>query len=329
MLAECLEALFQTQDVAVEAVIVVNGSSETAADWGAEDRSDVQILRYERKIGFAAACNQGVEAARGDLIFLLNNDAVVAPTALRILQDSLEADDRLAATVPKLLYYFDPTRFDYASAAGGLIDRYGFPFARGRIFDHIESDGGQYDAPAEVFWGAGAALMVRKSLWMQSGGLEERFFAHMEEIDLLWRLQLMGYSVRAIPESIVRHRGAVTIRSGSFQKAFLNHRNSLWMLVRNYRPATLWRYFPGRIALDAAFGLYSLARFDFKSVWAVLRAWAALFLSVRFIVNGRRRVRELRRVDDSVILERMFPRSIAWQFFVKGRRRANELPSDD
>ncbi len=325
ILRECLESLRKTVDVDLEVVIVDNGSGENPDNWGIDQLANVQVLHYQCKLGFAAACNRGVEASHGEFVFLFNNDAVCAPDSVKILAESLAADSSLGAVQPKILSYFDSSLFDYSSACGGLMDRYGIPFARGRIFDHVEEDHGQYDDRTEIFWGAGAALMIRRSLYLEAGGLEEPFFAHMEEIDFLWRLQLMGWRIMAIPEARVTHRGAVTIKSGSFQKLYCNHRNSLAMLVRNYSLASLVRYFPVRLLMDAAWAAYCLVRLDFVKFLAVSRAGIWIWLSLPYLIMGRRRVQRLRRVSDDSIRSRIYNGSIAFQYYGRGIRRAKDL----
>ncbi len=325
ILRECLDSLRDAREIDIEVVIVDNGSGENPADWGIGAFAKAQVLHYECKLGFAAACNRGVEASTGELSFLLNNDAISDPGSVKILAETLASNPSLGAVQPKILSYFDRKKFDYSSACGGLIDRYGIPFARGRIFDFVEEDNGQYDQPAEVFWGAGAALMIRRELFLEAGGLEEPFFAHMEEIDFLWRLQLMGWSVMAIPSATAFHRGAVTIKSGSFLKLYLNHRNSLAMLVRNYSTASLCKYFPVRLAMDAIWALFCLMRLDFIKFVAVSRAGIWIWLSLPYLITGRRRVQRLRRVSDDSIKLRMYNGSIAFQFYGRGIRRAKEL----
>lgn len=325
ILRECLNSLQRTTGVDVEVIIVDNGSGENPQDWGIEAFPNAQILRYECKLGFAAACNRGVEASHCEFAFLFNNDAVVEPDSIRILAEALASETRLAAVQPKILNYFEPTRFDYSSGCGGLIDLYGVPFARGRIFESVEEDVGQYERPIEVFWGAGAALMIRRSLYLEAGGLEEPFFAHMEEIDLLWRFHLMGYGIKAIPESRVFHRGAVTIKSGSFLKLYLNHRNSLAMLIRNYSGRSLLRYFPVRLAMDAAWAALCLFKLDFVKFLAVCRAGFWIWVSLPYLITGRRRVQKMRRVDDGAIRPLFYPGSIAFQFYGRGIRRAKDL----
>jgi len=325
ILRECLDSLAEVVGIELEVIIVDNGSNESPSDWGLERFPNAQHLRYECRLGFAVACNRGVEAAHGELIFLLNNDAVVTPDSIPIIAARLVSDRTIAAVQPKILYYNDHRLFDYSSACGGMIDRYGFPFARGRVFDTVEEDLGQHEQPIDCFWGAGAALMIRRNLYLESGGLEEPFFAHMEEIDLLWRMQLMGYRVVVEPSAIAYHRGAVTIKSGSFIKHYLNHRNSLAMMIRNYSAVSLIRFLPVRLAMDAAFAGLNLIRLDFTRFGAVARAWIWILFSFHYLINGRRRVQCLRCVSDEIILRRIYSGSVAWQYFVRRRRTYGQL----
>ena len=328
ILRDCLTSLAKTRGVDLEVIIVDNSQVSDVDEETLSILPSVQNLRYECKLGFAGACNRGVESASGDYIFLLNNDAVVEPDTIKILADKIEQNHQIGACQPKILSLNNSGYFDYSSAAGGELDRYGFPFARGRVFDTIEKDSGQYNEDRQVFWGAGAALMIRRNLYISSGGLEERFFAHMEEIDLLWRIQLMGFQVFSVSNAVVYHRGAVTIRSDSFTKQYLNHRNSIATIFRNYSALNLLRYFPLRVLLDKALLIYSLFRGDFKRFWAVIRAGCWFWLSLPYLIEGRRRVQRLRKVPDVVILERLYPHSIAWQYFIRNRRTWSELQSN-
>ncbi|MFH0765473.1 MAG: glycosyltransferase family 2 protein, partial [Calditrichota bacterium] len=250
LLTACVDSLSASQAVELETIIVDNGVVSDVDESLRSRAPSVHILRYECNIGFAAACNRGVEAASGDFVFLLNNDAVVDPDCLFKLAQYLTDNPEVAACQPKILSLLKPGWFDYSSAAGGEMDVYGYPFAQGRIFDTVEPDHGQYDDTRYIFWGAGAALMIRRELFLAAGGLTEWFFAHMEEIDLLWRLQLMGYRVAVVGEAKAYHRGAMTIRAGSFRKFYLNHRNSLAMMVRNYSFFSLLKFLPVRLWLD-------------------------------------------------------------------------------
>jgi len=323
ILTECLAGLASSVGVSLETIIVDNGSDD--AEEVARAFSGVQILRFPCMLGFSVACNKGVEAATAPLVFLLNNDAVVEPDTIRRLVTAMNSDPAIAAVQPKILSYADPQKFDYSSAAGGELDLYGYPFARGRLFDHIESDEGQYDDDRDCFWGAGAALMVRRELYLSAGGLAEIFYAHMEEIDLQWRLHLMGYRVRAIGNCSVRHRGAVTIKSGSFLKLYLNHRNSLALLVRNYSYGSLAKFLPIRLILDGVAAIYAVFCGNFIHSAAILRANCWFFVRFFYLIRLRGAVQRLRVVPDSLIRKKLYNGSVVWDFFYRKRQTWRQL----
>jgi len=325
MLEQSLTSLFLSQNVDIEAIIVENGSYEKINAEQVSDFSGVQILRFERKLGFAGACNRGVEAASGKYIFLLNNDAVIEPDTLFILSKAMDDDENIAACQPKILSLRNKKYFDYSSACGGVIDIYGFPFARGRVFDTVEEDKGQYDKRADIFWGAGAALMIRRDLYEEAGGLEEPYFAHMEEIDLQWRFHLMGFRVMVIPEAKAYHLGAATIGSDSFLKMYLNHRNNLAMFFSNFSSKNLVRFLPIRWILDFILIVYSIFRLDFKRSWAVIRSGLWFWTNLSYLVRCRKRSRKLRNVSDEEILKKIYPRSVIWQYFIRNRKTYTQL----
>lgn len=325
ILSECLASLATSKGVRLETIIVNNGPVDDVDDDTLRIVKNVQILRYECNLGFAAACNRGVEVARSDLIFLLNNDAFVEPGTIKVLAERLSQHETAGACQPKIMSLINPDQFDYSSAVGGELDRYGFPFARGRVFETIETDAGQYDDECEIFWGAGAALMIKKDLYLKAGGLDEKFFAHMEEIDLLWRLRLMGYPTLAIPSVRAWHRGAVTIKSGSFRKLYYNHRNSLAMLVRNYSVFSLLKYLPARLILDFATMIWSIYQRDFVRLFAVLCAICWFWKSIPYLIVTRTKAQRLREVSERQILKSLYPKSIAWLYFIEKKRTWQEI----
>ncbi|MFN3821114.1 MAG: glycosyltransferase family 2 protein [bacterium] len=335
MLKECLESLRLSQDVSWEVIVVDNGSGEKPTEWGIREDQNVHILHFSKPLGFAIACNKGVEAANGELIFLLNNDAVVEPTTLKLLQEAMkwEKEVKIGETikipvggaVPKILSYWDFKRFDYSSAAGGFIDRFGFPFARGRIFNTIEEDHSQYDTTIPVLWGAGCGVMVRKDLYLKAGKLEELFFAHMEEIDLFWRLCIMGYGIMAVPQSRVYHRGAVTIKKTSWRKRYLNFRNSLMMLIKNSERKELGKVLLLRGILEGIWAIKSLLTLNFKDFGAIIAAWSWILTHWGNIWQTRRKIQALRTPLYQKLKPLFYPQSIAWDYFIKGKKSFKEL----
>ena len=194
---------------------------------------DVRRISLDRNYGFTGGYNRALAQVEADYYVLINSDIEVPQGWLKPLTDWMDTHPHCGACGPKLLSYDHRDRFEYAGAAGGLLDRYGYPFCRGRILQKVEKDEGQYDTPEDVFWVSGACLLVRSKLWKRLGGLDDRFFAHMEEIDLCWRMQLSGYTVTVVPESFVYHIGGGTLPNESPFKLRLNFRNNLLLLENN------------------------------------------------------------------------------------------------
>jgi GT2 family glycosyltransferase len=208
---------------------------------------------------------------------------------------------------------------------GGLLDRFGYPFAIGRIFDFLEEDQGQYNGHFNIFWASGTAMLLRMAALRQTGLLDEDFFAHMEEIDLSWRLHLVGYEVVSVSESTVYHYSGYSLGHEAHRKMYLNHRNNWIMLLKNYAWRTLLWVAPIRLFLEGVTLVVSLIKLDFKRAWAVIRALGFVALHFGGILKKHRAVQRLRKVSDLQIFEIMYRGSIVWQYFVLGRKRVSEL----
>lgn len=252
LLQKCLPSVLATDYPDFEVIFADNASTDGSAAWIARKHPTVKIVRHPENWLFCRGNNAALPHATGDLILFLNNDVEVPPGWLRPLVDVMTQHEDVGAVQPKLLQYDDRDRFEYAGAAGGFLDRLGYPFTRGRLFDTMERDHGQYDDARDVFWATGAALLLRRSALDEVGLFDERFEMHMEEIDLCWRLQRNGYRVRVEPESEVYHIGGASLPKGSARKTYYNFRNSLLLLYKNLPPATWRRTFPLRVACDAA-----------------------------------------------------------------------------
>lgn len=234
-LKEFLPGLLQSVSKVEDAEVIVadNASTDGSRQVMKDIFPDVRTLEFDRNYGFTGGYNKAFGEIESDLIVLINSDIEVTENWLGPLVKWMEDHPECGACAPKLHSWQDKNMFEYAGAAGGYIDRYGYPFCRGRVLKRLETDRGQYDAPADVFWATGACLMVRSSLYRKLGGLDDRFFAHMEEIDLCWRMQLEGYKVTVVPESVVYHVGGGTLPATSPFKLYLNYRNNLLMLENN------------------------------------------------------------------------------------------------
>ena len=216
-----------------EVIVADNASTDGSLKVMQELFPEVRTIALDKNYGFTGGYNRAFSQIDSDLFVLINSDIEVTDGWLEPLVRWMEAHPGCGACAPKLHSWQERDRFEYAGAAGGFIDRYGYPFCRGRVLKRLETDHGQYDRPAEVFWATGACLMVRSSLYRRLGGLDERFFAHMEEIDLCWRMQFAGYNVCVVPDSVVYHVGGGTLPSSSPFKLYLNYRNNLLMLDNN------------------------------------------------------------------------------------------------
>ena len=226
----------------VDSVSMVDGAEVIVADNASSDGSlkvmqemfpHIRTIAFDKNHGFTGGYNKAFEQIDSDLFVLINSDIEVTQNWLAPLVSWMKDHPECGACAPKLHSWQEKDKFEYAGAAGGYIDLYGYPFCRGRVMGRLETDTGQYDSPADVFWATGACLMVRSSLYRDLGGLDDRFFAHMEEIDLCWRMQLQGYKVSVVPESVVYHVGGGTLPATSPFKLYLNFRNNILMLENN------------------------------------------------------------------------------------------------
>jgi len=262
---------YTTLEVA-DVVVADNGSTDESLHVVEAEFPTVKTIPLAQNYGFAEGYNRAIAAVDTPYVILLNDDVAVSPGWLEPLLDFMETHPECGACQPKLLSDRDRTKFEYAGAAGGYLDSLGYPFCRGRIFATTEIDRGQYDTPAEIHWASGACLMIRRDLYREAGGLDARFFAHMEEIDLCWRIRRMGYSIYCRPDSVVYHFGGASLAMGDPRKTKLNFRNSLLMLWKNLprhrRQGLIFR----RMLLDGVAALNFLLRGEWNQVKAIRQA---------------------------------------------------------
>jgi GT2 family glycosyltransferase len=257
-----------------EAVVYVadNGSTDDSLALLAKEFPMVSTIVFDENYGFADGYNKAFEQIDAEYAVLLNSDVEVTAGWLAPLVEFMDANPRVAACQPKLKAYHQRDEFEYAGAMGGYLDRYGYPYCRGRIFDTIEKDLGQYDADVPLLWATGACLVVRLPIYKEVGGLDGRFFAHMEEIDLCWRLRLRGHEVRSVASSVVYHVGGATLNAGHPRKTFLNFRNNLLMLYKNLPEGELRKVLFVRALLDYVAAAMFLLKGEWGNVKAVFRA---------------------------------------------------------
>ncbi len=324
-LSACLEALFAHSDWPLCVIVVDDGPGGPAIQEAQARFPQVQVLRNERNLGFTASCNRGLALARTRYAVLLNDDTRVAAGWLHPLVEAAERDPSLAACQPKLLSAADPGRFDYGGAAGGYIDRLGYTFCRGRLFDHCEKDAGQYDRPVPIFWACGAALFLSMEAVRRVGLLDEEYFMHFEEIDLCWRFHLAGYRLVAVPASVVFHHSGQSLPPSSFLKAYLNHRNNLVLLCKNLGLLQLLWVLPARLCLQLLGSLLFLFRGKFSLALAPVAALGWLVLHPLQVRRRRRRAQALRRVRDADIRDGVYSGSAVYQYFARRVRTAGRL----
>ena len=310
-----------------EATVVVadNGSTDDSLAFLAEHFPDVHTIVLEENYGFAEGYNRALQQVEADYFVLLNSDVEVTENWLKPLVEYMDSHAEVAACQPKLLSWTDKNKFEYAGAAGGFIDRYGYPYCRGRIFDKIEADEGQYDSPMFVHWATGACLMIRSKDYWQAGGLDGRFFAHQEEIDLCWRLRLMGRKIACLPDSVVYHLGGGTLPKGNPRKTFLNFRNNLTMLYKCLPDNELRRVMRLRWWLDYLAAWQTLVFggnwADFKAIFKARRAFKQ---RLPLFEEERKRIQQS-LVDSTPSKQKNF--SLLWQYYIKGKRRFSQLPT--
>jgi GT2 family glycosyltransferase len=307
-------------------VVADNASSDDSVGFLREHYPQIRLIQLPENYGFCEGYNQALRQVEATYYVLLNSDVQVTPNWLTPMVDLLEKEPSIAACQPKIKSFLQPTHFEYAGAAGGFLDAYGYPFCRGRLFDTVEEDKGQYDDVVPVFWATGACLFIRASAYWQAGGLEKEFFAHMEEIDLCWRLQNLGYQIYYHGGSTVYHVGGGTLPKANPRKTFLNFRNGVALLYRNLAPKELNRILYTRMILDGvAAGQYML-KGDFKQVNAIWRAHRAFFKQKSEWANQQQETIEKKPTAQ---LTGWYPESVVWQYFIKGKKTFKSLNVPD
>lgn len=320
ILFDCLESLFKNTFKDFKVLLIDNGSTDGSQAMVRAAFPQVELIQNEENKGYAGACNQGIELADTEYVLLLNNDTVAPTNFLEELVKALENDRSAAMVQPKILSIQDHQFFDYSGGAGGEMDILGYPFARGRIFDTVEKDKGQYDRLTnQVFWTSGCALLLRKSVIEKIGALDEDFFAHQEEIDLNWRAQLLGYRNLVALKTYIYHYSGYTLRKDNQRKMYLNHRNNIIMMIKNYSLAMLLLVLPLRILFEMATVVVDSMLWGGNRGKAVLQALAYIFTHLGMILQKRRRVQKMRKVSDRAIISNMYRGSIVIDHYVRKR----------
>jgi hypothetical protein len=320
-LEQFLPSVLATSYANYRLVVADNGSTDDSLAFLRSRFPQVELLELDRNYGFAKGYNEALKRVEADYYLLLNSDVEVSSGWLEPMVGLLEQDPKNAACQPKLLAYRNKNAFEYAGGAGGWLDSYGYPFARGRIFDICELDKGQYNDTAEVFWASGAALLIRSHVYHELGGFDDFFFAHQEEIDLCWRIQLAGYRIFCCPQSVAYHVGGGTLPRGNSRKTFLNFRNNQVMLWKNLPWSEKWWKVPFRLSLDQVSALKGLISGDGGYFLAIIKAHLA-FLRWLFLGKEKSKVPARKPIRK---LSGVFHGNIVWQHFVKQKQRFSEI----
>ena len=308
----------------VEVCVADNGSTDESLTWLKTHCPDVRLIVLDQNYGFAEGYNRALQQVQAEYVVLLNSDVEVTPHWLDPLVEYMDAHPEVAACQPKIRSELQKTYFEYAGAAGGYLDKYGYPFCRGRVFETVEEDKGQYDTVQSVFWATGASLFIRLKDYQEVGGLDGRFFAHMEEVDLCWRLRSSGRQLVCIPDSVIYHVGGGTLNKENPRKAFLNFRNNLLMLYKNLPEKELRKVLFIRGILDWVAALVFLLKGERKTAAAVLRARKE-FKRIRSDFEDSR-VENMRKMVVGNIPERV-DYSILWKYHAGRKKVFSSLPA--
>jgi GT2 family glycosyltransferase len=304
----------------LQLIVGDNASTDGSVEFLENNYPEIRVIRNDQNYGFAEGYNRVLEKVEATYYILLNSDVEVPENWITPVIEVMEADERIAAAQPKIKWQLDKSKFEYAGAAGGFLDVNAFPFCRGRIFNVIETDLGQYNDDKEIFWASGAAFFIKSKQWQESGGLDADLFAHMEEIDLCWRLKNLGYKIVFCPDAEVYHVGGGTLNEESPYKLFLNFRNNLMIMQKNLPFREAITGITVRMFMDFIALIQFVCKGEFKFAAAVNKA------HYQFIKNSRktgakRTGRQLAYLKHTGV----FRHSVVWSFFIKGLKHFNEL----
>lgn len=310
----------QIPDVSV--YVIDNGSTDGSVSFIKSFFPSVKTVQLDNNYGFAEGYNKGFENIKAKYYVLLNSDIEVTKNWIEPMLTLLESDNNIAACQPKLKSFLNRDEFEYAGAAGGFIDKFGFAFCRGRLFNVYEKDKGQYNNQSEIFWATGACLFIRSEIYFSSGGLDKNFFAHMEEIDLCWRILSRGYKIYYTPESEVFHLGGATLSKTNPHKTFLNFRNNLYLLYKNLPKHNFYQTIFARLIFDGVASFKFLLSFEFRNFWAVFTAHIQFYFSIRKLKSKRK---ENLLLTKTIKHSTIYNNSIVVDFFLHKKKYFSDL----
>ena len=319
LLYNCIDSIYKNISIKdFEIIVVDNGSTDNSINRVKSNFQNVEIISSNSNLGYSGGCNLGATHASGKYLLFLNNDTEHSNEWIEKLVYFLDSNSKIAAVQPKILNIHNKKLFDYAGGAGGFIDKFCFPFVQGRIFHTLEEDHNQYNNPSRIFWASGAAFMIRSNIFKTLEGFDKVYFAYMEEIDLCWRAQAMGYKIYSVPDSFVYHYGKQTIKENTIKSHYLNHRNSWILFFKNSFTFNYGILIIQRLVLDWMALAYSVMTLDIRRFFAILLAqiWILFFAG---------KIIKIRRNNQITQLDNIYDKSIAIDYFFKRKKYFSQI----
>lgn len=317
LLEQFLPSVVQFSSEQADIYVADNASSDTSIAFVKEHFPSVQIVENLKNGGYAKGYNDALQSIKADIYCLINSDVEVTNGWLEPILTVFKNEENTAIIQPKLLDYKDKTKFEYAGAGGGFIDLYGYPYCRGRVFNHLETDEGQFDDVSQIFWASGACFFIRSKTYHELGGFDEDYFAHQEEVDLCWRTQNEGYDVKYVGASTVYHVGGATLQESNPQKTFLNFRNSLLNVIKNVPKQWFLFVVFSRLILDGIAGIKFIIELRPIHTWAIIKAHFSVYKNFYKFLKKRKKLQKKYEYNLHV--------SVVWQYFVLRRKRFRQL----
>lgn len=317
LLSEFLPSIVKYSYSIADIYVADNASNDDSVVFIQENFPEVSIISNPSNGGYAKGYNDALKHIKADIYCLINSDVEVTENWLSPILDVFSKESNTAIIQPKILDYKDKSKFEYAGAGGGFIDFFGYPYCRGRVFNHLETDRGQFDDTAQIFWASGACFFVRSEVYHELHGFDEKYFAHQEEIDLCWRTQNLGYDITYVGASTVYHVGGATLQESNPQKTYLNFRNSLLNIVKNIPPRYFLIVVLSRLLLDGVAGIKFIVELRPIHTWSILKAHASFYSKLFSYLKLRRTIKK----NHSYF--RHF--SVVWKYFVLRRRTFSSL----
>ncbi len=313
-----------TYSTIAQIIIADNHSSDDSVAYIKNNYPQIKLILLEENYGFTGGYNKALKEVKADIYVLLNSDVEVTPGWLDPVINLMNGDDKIAVCQPKIRSYHDQELLEHAGASGGFIDYLGYPFCRGRIYNYLEEDRGQYNDEREIFWATGACMFIRSAIFHQLGGFDDDFFAHMEEIDLCWRIHRGGYKIMVQPASVVYHVGGGTLPKHNPRKTYYNFRNNLMMIHKNQIAPHVWWILIVRLFLDGLAGIKFLLEGHAADCMAVLKAHFYFYKHF----TRRQKLREQSLPDRNHKLPNVYQKNIVLAYYVLGKKKFSELQQD-